>query len=809
MVTRTTARVVLVEDELDDVILLERALVRRGFDLDLCVVDSLQGVEEALQRGAQLFLCGYHLPGFDAMDVLELVRAHDPVVPFIVVSGAIGEEKAVDLLRAGADDYVQKGRWARLVPAVHRELRRAAHEREAERLRREAAERELQLSTLLAQLPAVLWTTDCELVHTLGAGAQHSDDPCGRALQSLLENPAADVVLDAHRRALTGEAVQYRAEQSGRFLEASVRPLTDPGSGETVGVVGVALDVTDKVRMERTLAREHASLLLLQDMAEAANAASSVEELLPLALEILCEHTGWCYGHAFVRKDERRVLESSGVFFPAGARPEFEERCSRWTFDWGRGLVGKAAARREPAWCAAPGGEPSYLRHELARDAGFRACVAAPVLVGDETVAVIELFEERRMELDPRLLEDLAAIGVQLGRVFERDRALSLERQLLQTQKMEAIGRLTGEVAHDFNNMLTVIELQLALVAGADCLDEPTLDDVRLALGATERAASLTRRLLTFARRQVSEPRVTKLEAVVGGLMEMIRRLVGDRITVDCKLAEDTPPVLVDVPQIEQVVMNLVVNARDAMPEGGTLSVVVQALDIAPGSDHGRLTGAPGRCAALQVSDTGVGMSQDVAARVFEPFFSTKAEDRGTGLGLSTVHGIVAHHGGTIAVQTERGRGTRFTVVLPSAPLDDRTASDTETVTDSRPGRAHVLVVDDDPLVRRAVRRVLRQRGYQVSSAADADAGLRRAVREPPVDLVLSDVVLGGRSGVDLVRSVRREHPEVRVLLMSGFSRSELEGRVVPPPGVTILAKPFSPSVLVEAIERVLGVFDA
>ncbi len=800
-------RVLLVEDDADDAKLLARALARNGMELSLRRVETLRDLEAQLEASRpEIVLSDFRLAGFDAGDVIRVVRGVDERLPIIVVSGTIGEEKAVDLLRDGADDFVIKGSWARLVPAMRRELRKARERREGERLKEELRTRELRLETFVSQVPAILWTVDEELRFQFAVGGAQSNPggaARGSSLDQLVTPEEVETVMAAHRRALHGERVSYRFSHNDRVFDAHVQPLTD-GRGRRAGVIGVALDVTARVHAERALEREQRASALLQETASAANATSTVREVLPIALEIACRHTGWEFGHVLVVTEDEQTLVSSGVVHPPDVSPEFAEVCLRTKFGFGQGLIGAVAATREPLWWVRPDAEKGYLRGREVDDAGFRATVATPILVGDRVVAVMELFHREEIERDEGMLSRLASVGEALGRVFERDRAGRLQRQLLQTQKMEALGRLTGGIAHDFNNLLTVIRLQLEMMRESEALPPELIEDLELARGAADRSADLTRRLLTFSRQSVSEPRVVSLAEVLKDLSAIIRRIIGDRIEIDLALG-DVQPVLADVGQLEQVVMNLAVNARDAMPRGGRLTIASMSLEVVAGTRLTRAGARAGRHAALVVSDTGTGIPRSVRDRIFEPFFTTKEEGRGTGLGLSTVHGIVRQHGGAIVVDSEEGRGTTFTIVLPVTTAPNH-QNDRPAVLRSQPGGETILLVDDDPLVRRALVRTLSQRGYEVIARGSASEALETLDSDVPVDVILSDVVMPDVTGTELATRVGVTHPELPVILMTGFSPTDLgSDSLRPPPGTVMLSKPFAPEDLAAAIQQALS----
>ena len=406
---------------------------------------------------------------------------------------------------------------------------------------------------------------------------------------------------------------------------------------------------------------------------------------------------------------------------------------------------------------------------------------------------------------NPLEFEGRAARLVLVVDVSERVRSeLALretEEQLRQAQKMEAIGKLAGGVAHDFNNILTAIQGHARLLL-TQMEDSGALADVVEIDRAAERAASLTRQLLAFGRRQVLQPRVLDLNETVGDLDRMLRRIIGEHVLMETSLDPDLPHVRVDPGQMEQVLVNLMVNAKDAMPGGGHLRIstrreVVAARDGVEGLQ-------PGEHVILEVRDSGHGMAPEVHARIFEPFFTTKPVGKGTGLGLATVYGIVRQTGGAVTVRSEPGEGATFQVYLPaveapSAPQPDTAEPDADTAGHGA-GRV-ILVVEDEPVVRQLARRVLEREGYTVLDAANAAAALEMADGfAGRIHLLLSDVVMPGMGGPALARELVGRRPETGVLFMSGYAEDEIVDHGVLLPGVDFLPKPFGPRELAQRV---------
>jgi signal transduction histidine kinase/CheY-like chemotaxis protein len=381
-----------------------------------------------------------------------------------------------------------------------------------------------------------------------------------------------------------------------------------------------------------------------------------------------------------------------------------------------------------------------------------------------------------------------------------------LEQQLQQAQKMEAVGRLAGGVAHDFNNILTAIAGfgQFVLSDLDDGNEEHARRDVDQVLAAAERAAALTRQLLAFSRQQVLQPRILDLNAVVSGLGPMLARLIGTNIRLRTTSAPGLGAVKADPHQMEQVVVNLVVNARDAMPNGGVITIETADVELDAAYASGRQGVTSGPYVMLAVSDSGIGMDATTQSQIFEPFFTTKGRE-GTGLGLSTVYGIVKQSGGNIEVYSEPGKGTSFKVYLPRCA--ERVERDTPIrVAAVMPnGRATVLVVDDDPQVSAAAQRTLARSGYFVLAASNGREALAvAAAHSGALDLLITDLVMPEMGGRELARRLIEQRPGLAVLYTSGYTAEAMNQQAVLEEADSFLGKPFTPDTLLRRVHEVL-----
>ena len=380
------------------------------------------------------------------------------------------------------------------------------------------------------------------------------------------------------------------------------------------------------------------------------------------------------------------------------------------------------------------------------------------------------------------------------------------EVPLHQAQKMEAVGQLAAGVAHDFNNLLTIIQGHASLQLSVPGHNESATDSLHQIAFAAARAGDLTRQLLAFSRRQIMRPRVIHLNALIRELTGMLRRLVGERIELVCDLAEDVPPVWADHTGLEQVLTNLALNARDAMPRGGRISIATAAERITLEDRKSNPEAVPGDYAVLSVTDTGTGIDPETRARIFEPFFSTKETNQGTGMGLATVYGIIKQHDGWIDVSTEIGQGSQFRVLLPAT---DRPAEPVENVATSftLTAASHtILIVEDDEAVRGLVREVLVHSGYRVLEAETGEAALEVWEQHADeIDLLLTDMVMPGSvNGLDLARQLLARRPGLKVIYTSGYSAELFGSDVKLQDGHNYLPKPYLSAKLIGILNRAL-----
>jgi two-component system cell cycle sensor histidine kinase/response regulator CckA len=633
-------RLLLVEDNENDAVLIVRELTRGGYEIAHERVCDAGSMRAALDRQSwDLVLSDHSMPQFSGRAALQVLRERHPDVPFIFVSGTIGEDAAVEAMRMGAQDYLSKSNLRRLVPAIQRELREAEGRRE--RHRAEAALRESE--------------------HRFEKVFQAS--PVGITISTLTEGRYLDV-----------NAAFLR--MIGRTREEVV--------GHTAFDIEFWRDPADRARiMER--------------------------------------------------------LRSSG-----GAAQEIETTVQA---------------------------KDGALRH---------------VLVALEQV-------------------DFSGVPCVVALVHDVTGPKLLEQQLNQAQKMEAVGRLAGGVAHDFNNMLTVITSYGDLLLGDLEAGDRRRDDIEEILKAARGAATLTRQLLAFSRQEVIQPRPISVNAIVAGTEKMLKRVIGEDVELAADLAAEPSTVMCDPGQLEQIVMNLVVNARDAMPEGGKLRIATTAASLDESMLHEHALARPGRYVVLEVRDTGIGMDAATRDHIFEPFFTTKEQGKGTGLGLATVYAIAKQVGGFVWVDSAPGQGSSFRVFFPSIDAPP-SAVEQNSAAELPRGTETVLLVEDATAVRTVIRQVLERLGYSVLDAADGQLALEVAARHHgPIDLVVTDIVMPALGGRELAERLRRVRPDIRILYTSGYTDDAVVRTGVLDAQFVFMQKPFTPETLASKVREALA----
>ncbi|MDR3700570.1 MAG: response regulator [Candidatus Sulfopaludibacter sp.] len=768
-----TLRLLQVEDSESDAALVVRLLRKAGYDVHSKRVDGPGDMRAALDTEAwDVIIADHRMGQFDAPGALKILHETGRDIPFIVASGSIGEELAVTMMKSGAHDYVLKNNLARLAPAVDREIREARTRRErieAEKKLRDSEERlalavqATQLGTFdyLPQTGNMIWSDLTRRHFGLSPGAPISFDIALCAVHPEDRESAARKVLELLRPGSDGHwAAEFRTigreDRAARWISSWGRAFFD-AQGRPVRFVGVTLDVTERRSLEEQFRRTQQRLRHV--------VASSPAVLFTMGI------TGnEIHGVSWISDNVKEVL---------GYPPEVTIGAAWWM----------------------DGTHPDDLAMVRARAAadllgrGYMECEFR-FRHADGTYRWTRC-EIRRIHDETGLRsEGVGAWSDITGRKVAEEEQARLREQLQQAQKLESVGRLAGGIAHDFNNLLTVINgyssMLLKQAPPGDGIHEG-LAEIQL---AGERAAALSRQLLMLSRKSVVQTRNVNLNDIVAEVEKMLERVIGEDIRVECLLDPALGYVLADPGRWNQVLMNLAVNARDAMPRGGTLRIETANLDPA-GSDQRRQV-------QLKVSDTGVGMTQEVLSHLFEPFFTTKKPGEGTGLGLATVYGIVQQCGGSIQVHSEPGNGATFTIRLPGidAPGAQEAQGDTRSIAR---GTETILVVEDQEQLRTLAVRVLRKYGYRVLEAAGpAEALACSAGCHDDIHLVLTDIVMPEMSGIDLAGQLLQMRPDLKIAFMSGYSEKVNAESHRLEVADAYLAKPFSPEALAATVRAVL-----
>ncbi len=631
---------------------------------------------------------------------------------------------------------------------------------------------------------------------------------------------------------LTDPRISLTPETRGRLEQASFRavlavPLVV--QGRVLGALGVGdragrtwtpeeAHLAHAFADQAAISLENAQLLQdlkmrqsrLEALLEASQQLARIQPLESLLRRIAesCRdllHADWVGFR--VAQDHELVLSGS-----AGQTPE-EMQADR--LQEGRGLSWMVAASGQPLVVRDPGEDPRTPEEQRQALREYRAWLGVPVKVGEQVIGVLNMGTCRAVGFSANdvalatAFASQAAVAIENSRLYQEvqqayEDLAHTQDQLVQAQKMEAIGQLAGGIAHDFNNLLTVITGRSHLALQGLPEDHPQRRGLELIQRTAERAAALTRQLLAFSRRQVLQSKVLDLNSVVSGIAPMLQRLIGEDIEFDTVAAPDLGRVKTDPSQIEQVIMNLVINARDAMPQGGRLTIESGNVELDEGYARKHAGVTPGRYVLLAVSDTGHGMDAATQVRIFEPFFTTKEKGKGTGLGLATVHGITLQSGGHIGVYSEPGKGATFKIYLPRVE-DAVEVTAGGTATPPTRGSETILLVEDDEEVRAIARETLEGSGYAVIAAANAEEALRAvADASRAIHLLVTDVVMPQVSGRELVERLAQAHRDLRVLYISGYTDDAIVRHGVLEEGTAFLQKPFTPGDLLRRVREVL-----
>ena len=801
--------ILIIEDNEDDALLVLRAIRRGGYDPISQRVDSPDALHEVLfSQPWEIIITDYRMPQFTAVDALNILQESGLDLPFIVLSGEISEQQAIDLMRAGADDYLMKGQLARLLPVIERELRenqvrhdRRAAEEELRRRNREltvlnrviaasveggAPDTILQVAcTELArafEMPLVLAILVRPLAHDVEIVAEHN---AGQFPPSLnMRFPATDGPV---WEALThdgGPIIIENAQTDPRLHFARER-ITQYG---VVSMLLLPLTIDDELAGLLVLGSEHQRDFSFEDLSIGWRVAVQMASVLAQSR----------------LNQEYHLLSTAMAQMVEGVMILDHNYKIRYVNPAFEAITGYSDEE-------AIGQGPLILRSEYHNPIQYKEL--------DKARREGEVWQghivNRRKDDSTYIAEViLGPVRDKQGNIthyidVHRDitQVVELEEKYRQSQKMEAVGQLTAGIAHDFNNLLTSINGFSELLQMSMAPSDPRQRDIEKIMHCGDRATDLIRQLMAFSRKAIIKPEILDLNNVVSRMDQLLYRTLGEHILLQVQICPVSCLVRMDPTQLEQIILNLAVNARDAMPTGGTLTISTDIFTL-DAVEAGALELNTGRHVLLTLEDTGQGMSRQTKARIFEPFFTTKQPGNGTGLGLATVFGIIKQSNGAITVASEVDIGTSFYIYLPEVVVEDENSlsNGDEIIDNFLPrGTETVLIVEDDESVCNLAQNILQMQGYTVLTAFNADEALRMANRYPdPIHLILTDVVMPGMNGRRLTESLQEDRPNVKVVYMSGYTDDVIVNHGVLEEGVTFLQKPFRPVTLTHTIRTAL-----
>jgi PAS domain S-box-containing protein len=787
----TPIRILMVEDNALDAELISLQLGRAGLPFTAERTWSHQGMVAALQgERFDVILADHVLPGFDGDAALALACEIAPDIPFIFVSGTLTEELAVKALKRGARDYVVKSRLQRLPDAIVRAISEAKERRRLLKVEAELRDSHQRMRLITDSLPALIAYFGRDHRYRFANLAYFEWH--GREPQSLVGMHARDIVGDEafekmqvhldqvlQGRKVSFETLSRRGGATPRHAQVDCVPEVGP-DGAVMGYYAMARDISELKHTQALLTASNASLE--RQVVERTSALHRSESRLQALFESSFQHQN-------LLTLDGRIIDTNSASLAAILATKQDVQ---------------GAIYCESAWFADTDGVPAIV------------CQAVlDAAAGTASRHELELrlpTGKRAFEFSFRpLLDHQGKVTAVVSEAVETTARRQAEEALRQSQKIEAVGQLTGGIAHDFNNILTVIAgnveyAQLLIDRLGDSAGNAgrALDN---ALKGVMRAANVTQRLLAFSRRQPLRNLPVDLNAQVSDMQDMLKRSLGELVQLEMLHSPDIWCVEIDPSQLEASVLNLAVNARDAMPEGGRLTIEVDNAHLDEDFSAQNPDVPPGQYAMVRVRDSGHGMSAETVARVFEPFFTTKEVGRGTGLGLSMVYGFVKQSGGHVLLDSAPGAGTTITMLFPrsSAPLPSSRPPE-----EPRRGLYQVLedttvlVAEDNDDVRAYTVETLRQLGYRVLEAHDGASAMRLLERtDVTVDLLFSDIVMPGMSGWELAKRALQHKPALHVLFTSGYPR-DIDASGTVGRNIAILPKPFTRSDLAGSIRLAL-----
>jgi len=766
-------QILLVEDNPRDAFVFREALAADPgvFTYELVHATTLaEALRQLALNHPDIIVLDLTLPDSRGWETFEKARALANRAPLLLMTALDDEELAIRALREGAQDYLVKSQITG--PLLVRAIRYAM---ERHRTRLELAESAEKLRRLNKKHQALLHTTPnglclinehwvitfanpamMRLLSTSSDGT--TEDLTGIDFEGLFQNPAVFSDYQAAAQQAIGATGEYKTELP---LKTSTGELTwcevvlariDTGRGGGAGYVATITDVSQRRAAE------------VERLRLAAAVEQSTEAVLITDTDLNVLYAN-------------RAFETmSGTARQAilGRKPELVLGSGNYNDLFRDTITG--AIQCHGSWS---GQFTSYRPDGTSYD---EQVTVRPIC--DETGGFMNYVLTRR----------------------DVSRETKLEDELRQSQKLEAVGLLAGGIAHDFNNILQVVIGISDMLLQRGEVAEPIQEDLKRILNAGHRGAGLTRQLLAYSRKQPMQPQLLDVNAVVTELVSMLKRLIGEDIHLHVEQDTELSPIMADPAQLEQVVLNLALNARDAMPEGGRLIVTTANVDLNERFAREHIGVEPGPYVRISVEDTGVGMDEATRLRIFDPFFTTKELGKGTGLGLATVYGIIRQSGGHIYVTSAVGRGTTFDVYLPQTESLGGLVAEPHVSTQNTERAGTILLVEDEPDVRELIRMLLLQAGFTVVSASNGtEALLVEDQLDTEVDLLITDVVMPEMNGSDLAQQLRQRRPQMRVVFISGYAQSIAQNKSLLPPGSVLLQKPFSAHALLERIDDAMA----
>ena len=567
---------------------------------------------------------------------------------------------------------------------------------------------------------------------------------------------------------------------------------------------------TERLKIDESLHNANRENLLLKTIAMEITKAKDMHSAIQIVLNKVCESTGWVYGESWIPNKDKNVLEPGIVFAMDIGHSKFTEHSKGFVFKAGIGLPGRVWSSKKPEWIR----DVSTLdisifpRTKAALEAGLRAAFGVPIVADNEVIAVLIFYMPKTGIEDESQVNLISAAVSQLGSIIQRKKSeedkARLESQIRHMQKIETIGQLTGGIAHDFNNLLTAIILSGNILKRKVENNQENMQFVQLILSTADRAANLTKSLLTFSRKQVIDKKAVSLNSIIQNAEKLLTRIIGEDIELKINLSDEDIVLMADSGQIEQVLLNLSTNARDAMPEGGVLTIDIKSVDIDESFAKTHAFSKTGLHAMITISDSGAGMDEATMEKIFEPFFTTKGAGKGTGLGLSIVYGIIKAHDGYINVYSEADKGTTFKIYLPIVQSEVEGAKEQELIPPKR-GTETILLAEDEMRVRDLTKNLLEGYGYKVIEAVDGEDAIKKFnENRDRIQFLITDVVMPKRNGKEVYNEIKKARPDMKALFVSGYNEEVIHKKGILEEGLNFISKPFAPTEFLRKVRDVL-----